>query len=82
MLNKLIKTMFLLLQNITEIFTSLLTDNTLNLMSMFLAKIYPEVITFIFNNNVNVCKYKCVNVNVNMLHFEGVNYFCLFSPKQ
>ena len=82
MLNKLIKAISLLQQNITGKFTSLLSDKTLNLISIFRAKHQAEVIIFIPNNNVNEWEYKCVNVNVKILHLEGVNLLYLFRAKQ
>ena len=82
MLNKLIKTISLSQQNITGKFASLLTDKTLNLISIFRAKHQAEVIIFIPNNNVNKWEYKCVDVNVKILHFQGVNLLYLFSAKQ
>ena len=82
MLNKLIKVISLLQQNITGKFTCLLIDKTLNFISIFRAKHSAEVIIFISNKNVNEWEYKCVNLNVKILHLEGVNLFYLFSAKQ
>ena len=40
-----------------------------------------EVISFISNKTVKVLKRKCVNVNVKILHLQGVNLLFLLGLK-